>query len=175
MESNLFFKRKGDTDFRPLEIDPQKRSLFASDRPLGLPIHDVMGGITPLYTKEDVEGRIHHLRNNELTCEFSILDNEALVEFFTADVNRQLEAFRKRVNLMSELTIRKSDNPIRGTITKRKLRKWHYKGQVFVQDAEYNYIFVGIRQGDDIILCDGTRKNFNVFKSSLYYGGIKHN
>ena len=175
MESNLFFKRKGDTDFHPLEIDPQKRSLFVSDRPLGLPIHDVMGEITPLHTKEDVEGRIHHLRNNELTCEFSTFDNEALVEFFTADVNRQLEAFRKKVNLISELIIRKSDNPIRGTITRRKLRKWHYKGQVFVRDAEYNYVFVGIRQGDDIILCDGTRKNFNEFKSSLYYGRIKHN
>lgn len=102
MESNLFFKRKGDTDFRPPEIDPQKRSLFVSDRPLGLPIHDVMGGgVTPLYTKEDTDCRIHLLRNNELTCEFSTFDSEALVEFFTADVNRQLEAFRKKVNLMS--------------------------------------------------------------------------
>lgn len=173
MEGDLFFKRKGDTDFRPLEIDQQKRSLFASDRPLGLPIHDV--GVTPLYTKEDAEGRTHHLRNNGFTCEFSIFDNEELVKFFAADVNRQLEAFRKRVNLMSELAIRKSDNPIRGAITRRKLRKWHYKGQVFVQDTEYNYIFVGIRQGDDIILCDGTRKNFNEFKNSLYYGRIKHN
>lgn len=173
MEGDLFFKRKGNTDFRPLEIDQQKRSLFASDRPLGLPIHDV--GVTPLYTKEDAEGRTHHIRNNGFTCEFSIFDNEELVKFFAADVNRQLEAFRNRVNLMSELVIRKSDNPIRGTITRRKLRKWHYKGQVFVQDTEYNYIFVGIRQGDDIILCDGTRKNFNEFKNSLYYGRIKHN
>lgn len=88
MESNLFFKRKGDTDFHPLEIDPQKRSLFASDRPLGLPVHGLVSGVTPLYTKEDTDCRLHHLRNNELTCEFSVFDNEALVEFFTADVNR---------------------------------------------------------------------------------------
>ena len=171
----MFFKRKGDTDFHPLEIDPQKSSLFASDRPLGLPIHDVVDGVTPLYTKEDVEGRIHHLRNNGFTCEFSTFDNEALIEFFKTTVNEQLAAFRKKANLMSELIIKRSDNPIRGTITRRKLRKWHYKGQVFVQDTEYNYIFVGIRQGDDIILCDGTRKSFNEFKSSLYYGRIKHN
>ncbi len=173
MESNLFFKRKGDTDFRPLEIDPQKRSLFASDRPLGLPIHDV--GVTPLYAKENVGGRTHHLRNNGFTCEFTIFDNEELVKFFAATVKEQLEAFRNRVNLMSELIIRKSDNPIRGTITRRKLRKWHYKGQVFIRDTEGYHVFVGIRQGDDIILCDGTRKNFNEFKNSLYYGRIKHN
>lgn len=152
MECDLFFKRKGDTDFRPLEIDSQKRSLFASDRPLGLPIHDL---------------------SNELTCEFSTFDNEGLVEFFTADIKRQLEAFHKKVNLMSELIIQRSDNPIRGTITRRKLRKWHYKGQVFVQDMDGQQTFVGIRRGDEIIFCDGTKKKFNDFRSRLCFGSIK--
>jgi hypothetical protein len=174
MESNLFFKRKGDTDFHPLEIDPKKHSLFASDRPCGLHIHDFVNGVTPLYTKEDVEGRIHHLRKSEFTCEFSIIDNERLVELFTADINRQLEAFWEKVNLMSELIIQRSDNPIRGTITRRKLRKWHYKGQCFVQDMDGQMAFVGIRRGDDVILCDGRIVKFVDYKRMLTYGKIRH-
>lgn len=63
MEGDLFFKRKGDTDFRPLKIDPQKHSLFASDRPLGLPVHSVVpDSITAEFTIKNIhlsrDGRV---------------------------------------------------------------------------------------------------------------------
>lgn len=64
MESNLFFKRKGDTDFRPLEIDPQNRSLFASDRPLGLPVHNV--GVPDSITVEFTVKNIHLSRDGRV-------------------------------------------------------------------------------------------------------------
>lgn len=64
MESNLFFKRKGDTDFRPLEIDQQKRSLFASDRPLGLPVHDV--GVPKSITAEFTVKSVHLTRDGRV-------------------------------------------------------------------------------------------------------------